>query len=109
VIPTASLRQTLTIKPRIGEGAAKALYDDPVTYPARIESKRRQVRDSAGNVLVSEFVAWLRPEAVVSAGDQAVIFGRTLAVLGVTPLQGITQLEGYEVAIGELGASGRPR
>jgi hypothetical protein len=109
VIPSALMRQTLTIKPKTGEGAAKPLYGDPVTYAARIEAKRRQVRDGAGNITVSELVAWLRPEAVVAAGDQAIVFGRTLTVLAVTEMRGLTQLEGYEVLLGEPGGSGRAR
>jgi hypothetical protein len=109
VIPTATLRQTLTVRPKTGEGAAGPLYGDPVTYKARVEAKRRQVRDAAGNILVSDLVAWLRPEAVAQVGDQAITFGRTLTVLAVTELRGLTQLEGYEVALGERGGSGRPR
>lgn len=101
MIPSATLRQTLTIRPRTGEGAAGPVYGDPVTYPARIEEKRRQVRDSAGELRVSELVAWLRPDAAASVGDQVVVFGRTLLVLAVTEMRGLTRLEGYELAIGE--------
>lgn len=68
------LRQTLTIKPKIGEGAAKPLYGEPVAYKARIEAKRRQSRDTSGTVRVSDYVAWLRPDAAVAVGDQAVVF-----------------------------------
>jgi hypothetical protein len=109
VIPTATLRQTLTVKPRTGEGATGPLYGDPVTYKARIEEKHRQVRDSAGQVRVSELVAWVRPDAGVSVGDQVIFFGRTLVVLQKTPMRSLTHLEGYELTIGELGGSGRAR
>lgn len=109
MIPSALMRQTLTIKPKTGEGATKPLYGDPVSYEARIEPKHRQVRDGSGNVTVSDLVAWVRPDTVVSVGDQAIVFGRTLTVLGVTEMRGLTQLEGYEVLIGELGGSGRSR
>ncbi len=104
MIPSAALRQTLTIRPRAGEGAAGPVYGEPVTYPARIEEKHRQVRDSAGNVRVSDLVAWLRPDVAVAVGDQAITFGRALAVLSVTEMRGLTQLEGYELALGEPGA-----
>ena len=99
------LRQTLTIKPKIGEGAAKPLYGEPVAYKARIEAKRRQSRDTSGTVRVSDYVAWLRPDAAVAVGDQAVVFSRTLVVLKVTEMRGLTQLDGYELELGETGGS----
>ena len=50
MIPSALLRQSLTIRPRAGEGATGPVYGDPVTHAARIEPKRRQVRDASGEV-----------------------------------------------------------
>ena len=107
MIPSATLRQTLTIVPRTGEGAARPLYDEanPVTYKARIEAKRRQSRDDHGGVRVSEYVAQLRPEAAASVGDRAIVFARSLVVLKVTELRDLTRLVGYELEIGESGAS----
>jgi len=109
VIPSALLRQSLTIRPRAGEGANGPLYGDPVAYAARIEPKRRQVRDAAGGVVISDAVAWLRPGAAVAVGDQAIVFSRTLAVLAVAEVQGVRRTEFLEVTIGESGGAGGPR
>jgi hypothetical protein len=109
VIPSALLRQSLTIRPRDGEGATGPLYGEPVTHAARIEPKRRQVRDAGGEVVISDAVAWLRPDASVAVGDKAVVFGRTLTVLAVAEVQGVRTTEFLEVTIGEAGGAGRPR
>jgi head-tail adaptor len=109
VIPSALLRQNLTIRPRVGEGATGPVYSDPVTHAARIEPRRRQVRDAGGEVVISDAVAWLRPGAAVAVGDQAIVFGRILAVLAVADIQGLNRTEFLEVTIGESGGTGRPR
>jgi hypothetical protein len=109
VIPSAFLRQSLTIRPRAGEGATGPLYGEPVTHAARIEPRRRQVRDAGGEVVISDAVAWLRPGAAVAVGDQAIVFGRILAVLAVAEVQGVRRTEFLEVTIGEAGGAGRPR
>ena len=109
MIPSALLRQSLTIRPRAGEGATGPLFGVPVTHAARIEPKRRQVRDASGEVTVSAAVAWLRADAPVAVGDQAVVFGRILSVLAVTEVQGLSRTEFLEVTIGEAGGAGGPR
>ena len=109
MIPSALLRQNLTIRQRVGEGATGPVFGDPVTHAARIEPKRRQVRDAAGELVVSDAVAWLRPGAVVAVGDQAVIFSRTLTVLAVAEIQGLSRTEFLELTIGEAGGAGGPR
>lgn len=109
MIPSALLRQSLTIRPRTGEGATGPDYGDPATHVARIEPRRRQVRDAAGEVVVSDAVAWLRPDAPVAVGDQAVVFGRILTVLGVAEVQGLVRTEFLELTIGEAGGAGRAR
>jgi hypothetical protein len=107
VIPSAALRQALTITPRTGEGAAGPLYGGPVTYRARIEAKHRQSRDASGIVRTSDFVATLRPDAAVATGDQALVDGSTFVVLKVTPLRDLTRLIGYEVELGSPGGQVR--
>ena len=106
MIPSALLRQSLTIRPRAGEGATGPVYGDPVAYAARIEPKRRQVRDAAGEVIVSDAVAWLRPDASVVVGDRALVFGRVLTVLAVAELQGLRRTEFLELTLGEAGGAG---
>jgi hypothetical protein len=108
VIPSALLRQRLTIRPRAGEGATGPVFGDPVVHAARIEPKRRQVRGTSGEVVVSDAVAWLRPDAPVAVGDQAIVVSRTLVVLAVAEVQGVRRTEFLEVTIGEAGGVGRP-
>ena len=109
MIPSALLRQSLTIRPRAGEGATGPVYGDPVTHAARIEPKRRQVRDASGEVTVSDAVAWLRSDASVAVGDQTIVFGRILSVLAVAEVQGVRRTEFLEVTIGEAGGAGGSR
>ena len=109
MIPSALLRQRLTTRPRTGEGATGPVFGDPVVHVARVEPKRRQVRDASGEVVISDAVAWLRPGASVAVGDQAVVYGRILAVLAVAEVQGLSRTEFLELTIGETGGVGGPR
>ena len=105
MIPSALLRQSITIRARVGEGASGPLYGDPVAYPARIEPRRRQLRDAAGALIVSEAVAWLRPDAAAVVGDRALLAGRELTVLAAAELQGLTRAELLELTLGEAGGA----
>ena len=103
MIPTALLRQQLTIRRREGEGALGPVFAGAVTYAARIEAKRRQVRDGSGALVTGEAVAWLRPDVVVSPGDVALLDGRELSVLSVAELRSLSHPLVLELVLGEVG------
>ena len=101
MIASALLHQQLTIEPRVGESAIGPLFDEPgVTYPARIQPKRRQVRDAVGDITLSDAVAFLRPDAVVTVGDRATGEGTVYRVLDVATLMGLTRPEHLEITLG---------
>lgn len=100
MIGHALLRQSVTVAPLQGESATGPLFGEPVAYPARIESARRRVQTSAGPVVVSEAVAYLRPDVPVSVGDRVSFFGRSLRVLSVTPAAGAARTEYLEATLG---------
>jgi hypothetical protein len=52
-IPTAYLRHTVTVRPYLGQGGAGPLYGPPVAWRCLVEAKRRKVRDSLGDEVVS--------------------------------------------------------
>ena len=100
MISTALLRQTMTVEPYEGESATGPLYGAPVTYAVRIQPKCRQVRDQAGDITISDAVAFLRPDAVVAVGDRVTADERVYRTLAVEPLQGLTRPEHLEVTLG---------
>lgn len=100
MIPTALLRQTIAVEPYKGESAAGPLYTAPVTYAVRIQPKRRQVRDQAGDITISDAVAFLRPDAVVAVGDRVTADETVYRVLAVEVLQGLAHFDHFEVTLG---------
>jgi hypothetical protein len=107
VIPTALLRQQLTIRRREGEGAVGPVFAGEVTYGARVEAKRRRVRDGSGTLFTGEAIAWLRPDAPVEVGDMALLDGRELTVLAVTELRSLSHPLVLELVLGEAGGGSR--
>lgn len=101
MIPSALLRQQLTTYRREGEGARGPVFGGEVTYAARVEAKRRQVRDGSGALVTGEAIAWLRPGAVVEVGDRALLDGRELTVLAVTELRSLSHPLVLELVLGE--------
>lgn len=100
MIPSALLRQTVAVEPYAGESATGPLYGAAVEYPARIQPKRRQVRDRAGDITVSDAVAFLRPDAVVAVGDRVSVEGCIYRVLAAAPAMGLTRCEHIEATLG---------
>lgn len=100
MIANALLRQQLTIEPLVGESAMKPLFGGLITYSARIQPKRRQVRDKAGDITISDAVAFLRPDAVVKVGDRATAEGTVYRVLDVAILMGLTRPDHLEITLG---------
>lgn len=68
MIPTAVLRERVTIEPYLGDGAYGPLFGAPLeAVPARIVGKRRAVRTSAGVDVIASATATIRPTLDVPA------------------------------------------
>lgn len=100
MIPTALLRDTVSVEPRSGEGAAGTLYGTAVSYPARVEDARTLIRQTADAAVVSEAAVWLRPDAAVAVGDRLTLSGTVYRVLAVTPQRGLLRTEALRVELG---------
>lgn len=53
-LPANLLGHTVTVRPHLGQGGAGPIYGPAVSYRCLVESKRRKVRDSLGEEVVSE-------------------------------------------------------
>lgn len=100
MIATAILRQILAVEPLQGESASGPLYGDAVSYPARLEPKRRVVRSAEDTVIVSDALAYLRPEAEVAVGDRVTCEGVAYRVLGVEVARELARAHHLTVSLG---------
>ena len=102
MMPTALLRQSVSVEPYSGEAAAGPVVDDgrAVSYPARVEQRRTLIRSTADAVVVSEAAVYLRPDAVVAVGDRVTVSGSVYRVLAVEPQRGLLRTEWLRVVLG---------
>jgi hypothetical protein len=100
MMPTALLRQTVRVEPYAGEAASGPLYDASASYPARVEPGRRLVRSTEDAAVVSDAVAYLRPDAVVAVGDRVTVSGIVYRVLAVDAGRGLLRDELLRVSLG---------
>ena len=100
MIPSALLRQSVTVASYEGEGAAGPVFGEPVAYPARVEERRRLLQSGSGEVIASEAVAYLRPDVPIKVGDRVGLFGRDLRVLAVAEMRGLSRIEYLDVTLG---------
>lgn len=93
MIPTAALRQRITITPYTGHGAYGPTWGTPVVnVPARWSGKRRAVRKSDGTDVIASAVADVRPSVQVAAESKVTYAGRDYVVLDVLDVMGLTRL-----------------
>jgi hypothetical protein len=100
MIPTAILRDTVTVEPHTGESASGPVWGEAVSYPARIEMKRTLYRQSMDSVVLSEGIVWMRPDAVIAVGDRVTANGRKYKVVAVEPQAGLLRSECLQVTLG---------
>jgi hypothetical protein len=95
----AYLNQTVGWKRRAGENAfGTPTFDDPIDIRARVDFKRRLVRDKRGETRVSE--ARVVTKAAVADGDELVLNGRAWTVLTMTPQADLSgRVSHYEVML----------
>lgn len=98
-IPSALLRQIASVEPFVGEGGTGPLFGDPVTYPVRVQSKRRLTYAPTGEVSASDAVMDMRPGAAVGDGDRVTVGGVVYIVVSAAEVMGLTRPESIEVTL----------
>lgn len=101
-IPTALLRETVTVEPYEGTtGQGEPTYGEPLTYRARILGKRRAARTKDGTDVISDAVAVIRPsgrefppESRLTRAD-----GRIYEVLGVAASEDLHSTHNEELIL----------
>lgn len=89
-IPTAVLRETLSVEAFEGSSAYGPVYSDPETVKARVEGKRRLVRSTSGTDLISSATAYVRPEVDKPIGSRVTHGDRVYELVDVLPGEGLT-------------------
>lgn len=102
---TPYLNQTVSVTPETGHDADGAsTYGTPYTVRARVEQRKRLVRNDLGEQLVSDMQVFLEPDAAVSEGDSITYEGAYYEVLSVTKERA---LESVSHLVAWTGRSGR--
>lgn len=106
MIPTAALRQRVTLRRYLGEGGTGGpVFADPLAdVPARLVGKRRAVRTREGTDVIADATCDLRPvhkgqTLDVLAESEVVDGDRTYTVLGVADLMDLTRPHGIQLLL----------
>lgn len=100
-IPDAALREVITVEPYRGSGAYGPIYGDAFTLRARVEGRRRAVRNREGVDVISSASATIRPDArEVPAESKVTHDGNDYEVLDVIIGEGLTRPAYRELILG---------
>lgn len=99
VIPSYLLRQRATMEPYLGETAYGPKYGAPVEVPVRLTTGRRVVVNARGEDVVTEAIAYFRPEVQVPELSRVACDGRQYVVVSATLHQGPTRPAYLEVGL----------
>ena len=107
MIPTAALRQRITVEPFLGESAYGPTYGTAQRdIPARVVGKRRAVRKTDGTDVISTASISVRPtidvpvESRVTCAHPVTGADETFEVLDVLVAQGLTRPDHLEMLVG---------
>lgn len=90
-VPTALLRERITVEPFEGSGAYGPVYGAAFTLRARVEGRRRAVRTTGGTDVIASATATIRPDAREVPVESKVTHGdRDYEVLDVILGEGLT-------------------
>ena len=79
------LTQTVTIQRRTGSDVdGQATYASSVSALARVQQRKRLIRNEAGEQVVSDMQVFLGPATAISEGDRITYTGASYHVLSVT-------------------------
>ncbi len=101
MIPSTLLRQTISVEPLSGEGAAGPIFGDAVEYPCRLIPRRSWVHlPDATEERLAEALVYMRPDASVTEGDRATCEGTVYRVLKAHPSKLLVQASHLTVYLG---------
>lgn len=85
--PRRLLRDLVSVRERIGEGAYEPIYADPVTVFGKVSNIRQLVRNSNAEEVLSEVTIDVHPDdaAPFNTGARVTINGRVSMVITVAP------------------------
>lgn len=79
-IPTVLLPHTVTVRPYLGIGPYGEVFGDPVVVRRTfVEDRRRLVRSSTGEEVVSETTVRARPQVHIPVGSLVTVWAGTSA------------------------------
>jgi hypothetical protein len=98
-IPTALLRDVMSVEPYEGESAYGPVFGAAVDVRARVEGKRRLVRRPGGDDLIASATAFIRPESSVPEQSRVTFDARTYVVVDVLDAKDLTGICHREVLL----------
>jgi len=94
MIPSALLRQMVSIEPYLGETASGPDFGDAVTVAGRLRPSRRWVSTTPGSdALLSDATLELRPQTAIGVGDRITCEGEIYRVMAVAEHRGLSRAE----------------
>ena len=100
MIPPSLLDQTVQVESYLGDTAVGPTWGDPVSQRARMQPRRRMVRDREGRETVSDATVYLPPETVIGPDDRLTWGGRTYRVMEARPHQMHGRTQYIEAVLG---------
>jgi len=98
------LTQTVTIQRRTGSDVdGQATYASAVSALARVQQRKRLIRNESGEQVVSDMQVFLAPSTSVSEGDRITYNGSTYHVLSVTQEYALDSLSHLVAWTGSVG------
>ena len=98
------LTQTIQILRRTGhDTTGTATYAAPVSRLARVQHRRRMIRNPQGEQLISDMQIWLKPGTPVGEGDRIAYGGVTYHVMSVNAEYALDELSHLVVWTGRTG------
>lgn len=91
MIPSALLRQKITVERYAGSTAYGPTWAAPVKMRARVTPRRRMVTTSTGDTIVADATVLIRPCREIPAESKVTHHGRTYQVAGVTDATGLDE------------------
>jgi len=80
VIPSAALRDSITIEPYLGESALGPTYGTAVTIPAMVSVRRSTVALPDGRAAQTILQVLIRPGTEYKVGSRVTTLGKTLFI-----------------------------
>lgn len=102
----AYLNQSVQIAARSGHNSnGQATYSAAATARARVQMRKRLIRNESGEQVVSDMQVFLGPTTTIAEGDRITYAGVTYVVLSVTTEQGLDSVSHLVAWTGRSGGA----